>query len=90
MAKLWFKFQRYFWRKPVCFFTFLVLYPTTGSLVFLHSDLVGQSAVSQSQANLAGEGPAQGNELPFLGNLHLAQGFQEGEASSIPAGTDPP
>ncbi|XP_047418562.1 WSC domain-containing protein 2 isoform X1 [Sciurus carolinensis] len=83
MAKLWFKFQRYFRRKPVRFFTFLVLYLTAGSLVFLHSGFVGQPAVSQSQASPAGGGPAQGNELPFVGDLHLARGFREGEASSI-------
>ncbi|MBZ3875542.1 WSC domain-containing protein 2 [Sciurus carolinensis] len=84
MAKLWFKFQWYFCRKPLHFFTFLVLYLTTRSLVFLHSGFVGQPAVSQRQASLARGGPAQGNKLPFLGNMHLARGFQEGEASSIP------
>ncbi|XP_021112976.1 WSC domain-containing protein 2 isoform X2 [Heterocephalus glaber] len=84
MAKLWFKFQRYFRRKPVRFFTFLALYLTAGSLVFLHSGFVGQPAVSQNQANPAAGGPAEGAELPFLGDLHLARGFRDaGEASSI-------
>ncbi|MBZ3872011.1 WSC domain-containing protein 2 [Sciurus carolinensis] len=83
MAKLWFKFQQYFHRKPVCFFTFLVLYLTTGSLVFLHSGFMGQSTIFQGQASPARGGPAQVNELPFFGNLHLARGFREGEASSI-------
>ncbi|XP_058995650.1 sialate:O-sulfotransferase 2 isoform X2 [Mustela nigripes] len=84
MAKLWFKFQRYFRRKPVRFFTFLVLYLTAGSLVFLHSGFVGQPAVSQNQASPAAGVPAEGAELPFLGDLHLGRGFRDtGEASSI-------
>ncbi|ELK03914.1 WSC domain-containing protein 2 [Pteropus alecto] len=84
MAKLWFKFQRYFRRKPVRFFTFLVLYLTAGSLVFLHSGFVGQLAVSQNQANPAAGVPAEVAELPFLGDLHLGRGFRDmGEATSI-------
>ncbi|XP_011887941.1 sialate:O-sulfotransferase 2 isoform X2 [Macaca nemestrina] len=85
MAKLWFKFQRYFRRKPVRFFTFLALYLTAGSLVFLHSGFVGQPAVSGNQANpAAAGGPAEGAELPFLGDMHLGRGFRDtGEASSI-------
>ncbi|XP_048198715.1 WSC domain-containing protein 2 isoform X2 [Perognathus longimembris pacificus] len=85
MAKLWFKVQRYFRRKPVRFFTFLALYLTAGSLVFLHSGFGGQPAISQSQASPAVGGPAEvAAELPFLGDLHLARGFRDvGEASSI-------
>nr|XP_021531215.1 WSC domain-containing protein 2 isoform X2 [Aotus nancymaae] len=85
MAKLWFKFQRYFRRKPVRFFTFLALYLTAGSLVFLHSGFVGQPAVSENQANPAAAGGlAEGAELPFLGDMHLGRGFRDaGEASSI-------
>ncbi|XP_063470446.1 sialate:O-sulfotransferase 2 isoform X2 [Symphalangus syndactylus] len=85
MAKLWFKFQRYFRRKPVRFFTFLALYLTAGSLVFLHSGFVGQPAVSGNQANpAAAGGPAEGAELPFLGDMHVGRGFRDtGEASSI-------
>ncbi|ELW63827.1 WSC domain-containing protein 2 [Tupaia chinensis] len=84
MAKLWFRFQRYFRRKPVRFFTFLALYLTAGSLVFLHSGFVGQPAVSQNQANPALGGPVEGAELPFLGDLHLGRGFRDtGDASSI-------
>ncbi|XP_010602292.1 WSC domain-containing protein 2 [Fukomys damarensis] len=84
MAKLWLKFQRYFRRKPVRFFTFLALYLTAGSLVFLHSGFVGQPAVSQNQANPAAVGPAEGAELPFPGDLHLGRAFRDtGEASSI-------
>lgn len=84
MAKLWFKFQRYLRRKPVRFFTFLALYLTAGSLVFLHSGFVGQPAVSQNQANPAAGAPAEGAELPFLGDLHLGRGLRDpGEASSV-------
>ncbi|XP_074258385.1 sialate:O-sulfotransferase 2 isoform X2 [Saimiri boliviensis] len=85
MAKLWFKFQRYLRRKPVRFFTFLALYLTAGSLVFLHSGFVGQPAVSENQANPAAAGGlAEGAELPFLGDMHLGRGFRDtGEASSI-------
>ncbi|XP_021531215.2 sialate:O-sulfotransferase 2 isoform X2 [Aotus nancymaae] len=85
MAKLWFKFQRYFRRKPVRFFTLLALYLTAGSLVFLHSGFVGQPAVSENQANPAAAGGlAEGAELPFLGDMHLGRGFRDaGEASSI-------
>ncbi|XP_054366450.1 sialate:O-sulfotransferase 2 isoform X2 [Mirounga angustirostris] len=84
MAKLWFKFQRYFRRKPVRFFTFLVLYLTAGSLVFLHSGFVGQPAVSQNQASPAAGVPAEGAELPFLGDLRLGRGFRDtGEALSL-------
>lgn len=87
MAKLWFKFQRcfrYFRRKPVRFFTLLALYLTAGSLVFLHSGFVGQPAVPQSQASPPAGSPAEGAELPFLGDLHLGRSFRDtGEASSI-------
>lgn len=84
MAKLWFKFQRYFRRRPVRFFTFLVLYLTAGSLVFLHAGFVGQPAVSQGQASPAVGAPAEGAELPFLGDLHLGRGFRDaGDAASI-------
>lgn len=84
MAKLWFKFQRYFRRKPVRFFTFLVLYLTAGSLVFLHAGFVGQPAVSQNQASPAAGAPAEGAELPFLGDWHLGRGFRDaGETLSL-------
>lgn len=86
MAKLWFRLQRYFRRKPVRFFTFLVLYLTAGSLVFLHAGFVGQPAVSQGQASPAGGVgvPAEGAELPFTGDLHWSRSFRDvGEASSI-------
>lgn len=77
MAKLWFKVQRYFRRKPLRFFAFLVLYLTAGSVVFLHSGFVGQPAISQNQANPAAGAPAEGAELIYLGDLHLGRGFRD-------------
>ncbi|XP_061624362.1 sialate:O-sulfotransferase 2 isoform X2 [Phyllopteryx taeniolatus] len=43
MAKALVKIQRYFRRKPVRFFTLILLYLTAGSLVFLHAGIVGDS-----------------------------------------------
>lgn len=43
MAKALLKIQRYFRRKPVRFFSLILLYLTAGSLVFLHSGFVGDS-----------------------------------------------
>lgn len=43
MAKPLLKIQRYFRRKPVRFFSLILLYLTAGSLVFLHSGFVGDS-----------------------------------------------
>lgn len=43
MAKPLLKIQRYFCRKPVRFFSLILLYLTAGSLVFLHSGFVGDS-----------------------------------------------
>ncbi|KAI9545134.1 WSC domain-containing protein 2 [Dissostichus eleginoides] len=43
MAKPLLKIQRYFRRKPVRFFSLILLYLTAGSLVFLHSGFVGES-----------------------------------------------
>lgn len=42
----WLKIQRYFRRKPVRFFSFILLYLTAGSLVFLHSGFSGTSVAS--------------------------------------------
>ncbi|RVE68260.1 hypothetical protein OJAV_G00089480 [Oryzias javanicus] len=41
MAKPLLKIQRYFRRKPVRFFSLILLYLTAGSLVFLHSGIIG-------------------------------------------------
>lgn len=43
MAKPLLKIQRYFRRKPVRFFSLILLYLTAGSLVFLHSGFIGDS-----------------------------------------------
>ncbi|XP_051828922.1 WSC domain-containing protein 2 isoform X2 [Antechinus flavipes] len=76
MAKLWVKFQRYFRRKPVRFFTLVALYLTAGSLVFLHSGFVGQPAVAENEPNPAASAP-EGAELPYQDLLHLERGFRE-------------
>ncbi|XP_020345681.1 WSC domain-containing protein 2 isoform X1 [Oncorhynchus kisutch] len=44
MARPLLKIQRYFRRKPVRFFSFILLYLTAGSLVFLHSGFVGDNS----------------------------------------------
>lgn len=43
MAKTLLKIQRYFRRKPVRFFSLILLYLTAGSLVFLHAGFIGES-----------------------------------------------
>uniref|UniRef100_A0A3P8VWJ9 WSC domain containing 2 n=1 Tax=Cynoglossus semilaevis TaxID=244447 RepID=A0A3P8VWJ9_CYNSE len=43
MAKTLLKIQRYFRRKPVRFFSLILLYLTAGSLVFLHSGFINDS-----------------------------------------------
>ncbi|XP_061585126.1 sialate:O-sulfotransferase 2 [Cololabis saira] len=43
MAKPLLRIQRYFRRKPVRFFSLILLYLTAGSLVFLHSGFIGDS-----------------------------------------------
>lgn len=52
MAKIIAKFQRYFRRKPVRFFTFIILYLTAGSVVFLHASFEGEHIVSESDKTL--------------------------------------
>ncbi|NXI65959.1 WSCD2 protein, partial [Anseranas semipalmata] len=77
MAKLLVKFQRYFRRRPVRFFTLLALYLAAGSLVFLHAGFAGEPRVAGSQRGpTAGEGP----ELPYLGVMQLSRGFPEAAA----------
>lgn len=43
MVKPLLKIQRYFCRKPIRFFSLILLYLTAGSLVFLHSGIMGDS-----------------------------------------------
>ena len=52
MARPLLKIQRYFRRKPVRFFSLILLYLTAGSLVFLHSGFVG--------GNFSGSGSGAG------------------------------
>uniref|UniRef100_A0A8C3CFP9 WSC domain containing 2 n=1 Tax=Cairina moschata TaxID=8855 RepID=A0A8C3CFP9_CAIMO len=72
MAKFLVKFQRYFRRRPVRFFTLLALYLAAGSLVFLHAGFTGEPRVAGSP-----RGPAagEGRELPYLGVMQLSRGF---------------
>lgn len=52
MARSLLKIHRYFRRKPVRFFSFILLYLTAGSLVFLHSGFSSDS----STASVSGSG----------------------------------
>lgn len=54
MARPLLKIQRYFRRKPVRFFSLILLYLTAGSLVFLHSGFVG--------GNFPGSGSGRGRD----------------------------
>ncbi|MBN3316732.1 WSCD2 protein, partial [Atractosteus spatula] len=65
MARLLLKLQRYFRRKPVRFFSFIILYLTAGSLVFLHSGFAGETAEA-SKGPAAGE-TANGPDAQNLG-----------------------
>ncbi|XP_026103703.1 WSC domain-containing protein 2-like [Carassius auratus] len=55
MAKPLLKIHRYFRRKPVRFFSFILLYLTAGSLVFLHSGF--SSNTSTTGASGSGRDP---------------------------------
>ncbi|XP_069788766.1 sialate:O-sulfotransferase 2 isoform X2 [Narcine bancroftii] len=59
MARLAIKIQRYFRRKPLRFLTFIMIYLMAGSLVFLHSGFVGESAITEGTLH-PWEGPAHG------------------------------
>ncbi|KAM9178535.1 sialate:O-sulfotransferase 2 [Mergus octosetaceus] len=72
MAKFLVKFQRYFRRRPVRFFTLLALYLAAGSLVFLHAGFTGEPRVAGSPRGPAG---GEGQELPYLGVMQLSRGF---------------
>ncbi|XP_067395463.1 sialate:O-sulfotransferase 2 [Emydura macquarii macquarii] len=75
MAKLWVKFQRYFRRKPVRFFTLIALYLTAGSLVFLHSGFAGEPTVSENEPNPM-DGTGEGTEIQYLGAIQIGRGFK--------------
>lgn len=53
MAKPLLRIQRYFCRKPVRFFSLILLYLTAGSLVFLHTGFVGDRSSSARGARVA-------------------------------------
>lgn len=70
MARPLLKIQRYFRRKPVRFFSFILLYLTAGSLVFLHSGFSGDSG------SRAGHGPlasVEGGTATFAEGLGIAR-----------------
>lgn len=72
MAKLLLKFQRYFRRKPIRFFTLIALYLTAGSLVFLHAGFSGETRVPGA-APRPSNGAAEGTEAQLLGALPLGR-----------------
>ncbi|XP_043924352.1 WSC domain-containing protein 2 isoform X2 [Protopterus annectens] len=76
MAKLIVKCHRYFRRKPVRFFTFIILYLTAGSLVFLHSGFVGETNVSEKESS-TGETVSYRTDFHSLSFLQLGKGFKE-------------
>ncbi|XP_058014697.1 sialate:O-sulfotransferase 2 isoform X3 [Ahaetulla prasina] len=75
MAKLLLKFQRYFRRKPIRFFTLIALYLTAGSLVFLHAGFSGETRVPGA-APRPSNGAAEGTEAQLLGALPLGREFR--------------
>ncbi|XP_053136371.1 WSC domain-containing protein 2 isoform X2 [Hemicordylus capensis] len=76
MAKLLVKFQRYFRRKPIRFFTLIALYLTAGSLVFLHTGFTSETRVSENAPN-ANDGARDGAEMQYLGTVPLSREFKE-------------
>ncbi|XP_061458686.1 sialate:O-sulfotransferase 2 isoform X3 [Rhineura floridana] len=76
MAKLLLKFQRYFRRKPIRFFTLIAVYLTAGSLVFLHASFTGEARVSENGPS-ANDGAGDRTEAHTLGTLQLGREFKE-------------
>ncbi|XP_053557669.1 WSC domain-containing protein 2 [Bombina bombina] len=84
MAKIILKFQRYFRRKPVRFFTFIILYLTAGSVVFLHANFEGEHIVSDNNRILV-DGTRDGVDVPDPGVALLSRVFKEApESPSTP------
>ncbi|KAM6422945.1 sialate:O-sulfotransferase 2 isoform 2-T6 [Liasis olivaceus] len=75
MAKLLLKFQRYFRRKPIRFFTFIALYLTAGSLVFLHAGFSGETRVPGAASRTSNDA-AEGTEPQYLGTLQTGREFK--------------
>ncbi|XP_078083373.1 sialate:O-sulfotransferase 2 [Mustelus asterias] len=72
MARLAIKIQRYFRRKPVRFFTFIIVYLMAGSLMFLHSGFVRDTTLA-GRDSYPGDGTAGGP----LGGSAAAGGLQK-------------
>lgn len=75
MAKFLVKFQRYFRRKPIRFFTLIALYLTAGSLVFLHAGFTGETRVLENEPS-PNDGPGEGTERQDSGTLPLGKEFK--------------
>ncbi|XP_072520960.1 sialate:O-sulfotransferase 2 [Salminus brasiliensis] len=67
MARALLKIQRYFRRKPVRFFSFILLYLTAGSLVFLHSGFSGDGGQAGREPLASAEIGALSSESRSLG-----------------------
>ncbi|KAG7274546.1 hypothetical protein CRUP_023923, partial [Coryphaenoides rupestris] len=63
MARPLLKIQRYFRRKPVRFFSLILLYLTAGSLVFLHSGFVGGNFSGSGGGGGRGRDPLVATEM---------------------------
>lgn len=84
MAKIIVKFQRYFRRKPIRFFTFIILYLTAGSVVFLHASFEGEHVVSDNDKTSL-DGKNDGADIQESGVAQLSRVFKEApESPSIP------
>ncbi|TRY71302.1 hypothetical protein DNTS_002245 [Danionella cerebrum] len=76
MARPLLKIHRYFRRKPVRFFSFILLYLTAGSLVFLHSGFSGETTSNGGSGSArdpvpaeAGGGSSSSDSLGVLGRV---------------------
>uniref|UniRef100_A0A8C5LI11 WSC domain containing 2 n=1 Tax=Leptobrachium leishanense TaxID=445787 RepID=A0A8C5LI11_9ANUR len=83
MAKLIVKFQRYFRRKPVRFFTFIIFYLTAGSVVFLHATFEGEHVVSDNDRSSV-DGSSAGADLQDVVVPQLSRVFKEAPESPSP------
>lgn len=72
MARPLLKIQRYFRRKPVRFFSFILLYLTAGSLVFLHSGFSGDLGSRGGHGPLASVEGATATSPEGLGIIRRA------------------
>ncbi|XP_007900007.2 WSC domain-containing protein 2 isoform X1 [Callorhinchus milii] len=82
MARLTLKIQRYFRRKPIRFFSFIIVYLMAGSLAYLHSGFVGDSYLAYKDPRpgegvLAVAGRPGREGLQRLALLHLGRGYSQ-------------